>query len=244
MPMRPNHHQARKQGTPARTNACVSTMRRLLREKRAVSVVEFALMLPIFVTLGMYGTEIAYMSTVNMQISQMALSVADNASRLGQLDNGVIDPTINETDVDAVMFGALKQGEALNFEQNGRVILSSLELDSLTGRQFIHWQRCRGDLVKISRYGDDSSTHNGLTGTPITGVGQPGFPVTASANNPVMVAEVYYNYHGLFGTMFTKDQLFRQEAVMMVRDNRDLQNYHASPSQDGLTGSTTVSSCS
>ncbi|MFD2578709.1 TadE/TadG family type IV pilus assembly protein [Novosphingobium colocasiae] len=84
-----------------------------------VAIMEFALVLPVLITLGFYGTEIAYMSTINMQISQMATSAADNASRLGQTDNSAVSPTVTAAQVDSVMTGALLQGAAFNFFQPG-----------------------------------------------------------------------------------------------------------------------------
>ena len=111
---------------------------RLLRDSVAVSTVEFALILPLFITLGMTGVEMAYMSTVNMQVSQTAISLADNASRLGQTDNSAVTPTVTEADIDSIMAGALRQGAGFDLEENGRIILSSLEYDDVTGRQYIH----------------------------------------------------------------------------------------------------------
>ncbi|MFD1959708.1 TadE/TadG family type IV pilus assembly protein [Novosphingobium panipatense] len=144
--------------------------RRLKRDQRGVSFMEFALILPILVTLGFYGTELAWMATVNMQVGQIASTVADNASRLGQTDNSAVSPTVTETMVDSVMTGALVQGSSFKFEDNGRIILSSLERDSATGRQYIHWQRCRGKLAVVSRYGREKA---GLTGTTLAGMGSP-----------------------------------------------------------------------
>ena len=122
-----------------------------------VSIVEFALVLPVLLTLGLFGTEIARMATVNMTVSQLAVSLADNASRLGQTDNAAVAPTITENNVDAVLGGALRDGESIGLEENGRIILSSLEFDGFTDSQFIAWQRCRGDRDAESNYGNDST---------------------------------------------------------------------------------------
>jgi hypothetical protein len=184
---------------------------------RAVSFMEFALILPIIVTLGFYGAELAYMATVNMQIGQLAASVADNASRLGQTDNSAVTPTVSETQVDSVMTGALVEGAGIKFESTGRIILSSLEVDSATGRQYIHWQRCRGNLKVSSKYG---TTGAGLTGTRLSGMGNPA--ITASANSAVMFVEVFYTYQPLFGTMFVGTPNFRREAAFIIRDDRNL----------------------
>ena len=203
---------------------------RLICDQAGVSVVEFALCLPVLVTLGMYGVEISHMVSANMQVSQLALAVADNASRLGQTDNGAVTPTVAESDIDAVMFGAITQGEALDFEGNGRIVLSSLERHT-NGRQYIHWQRCAGELDRDSSYGNDSD-QNGLTGPTLAGLGQPGRVVSANAGQAVMFVEVYYTYQPLFGDMFADATTFKHEAAFIVRDDRNL----SGGGGDGLTG--------
>ncbi|MGI9377096.1 MAG: TadE/TadG family type IV pilus assembly protein [Tsuneonella suprasediminis] len=198
-----------------------SLKRRFLAETAAVAAVEFAIMFPVFITLGLVGTEIAYMSTVNMRVSQIALSLADNASRIGQTDNSSVSPNVKESDIDSIMAGALKQGESFDLKHNGRLILSSLELDSATGKQYIRWQRCSGDLARTSTYGNDTD-NNGLTGSPIDGVGQSSDKIRASTDSAVMIAEVYYDYKGLFGNLLPTKPTFRQEAIFTVRDDRNL----------------------
>ena len=208
---------------------------RLLRDSVAVSTVEFALILPLFITLGMTGVEMAYMSTVNMQVSQTAISLADNASRLGQTDNSAVTPTVTEADIDSIMAGALRQGAGFDLEENGRIILSSLEYDDVTGRQYIHWQRCRGDMDVDSSYGDQGQ-NNGLGSSRIYGVGTADDQIRASSGSAVMVAEIYYQYDGIIGGMFGESATFRQEAVFAIRDDRNL--------TPGVTGSGGSSSCS
>jgi hypothetical protein len=218
---------------------CLRTLqfieRRIRGDVSAVSTIEFALLLPVFMVLGLTGVEIAYMATVDMQVSQTAISLADNASRLGQTDNSSVTPTVTEVDIDSLMSGALKQGEAYALEQHGRIILSSLEYHSATGQQYIHWQRCRGKLSRTSAYGDDGA-NNGLGIQDIAGVGTSSNQVEATERAAVMVAEVYYEYNGLIGGVFGKNANFRQEAVFLVRDDRNL-----SP---GVTGTGGQSSCS
>lgn len=203
--------------------------------KAGVAAVEFALTLPLFVLVGIVGTEIAYMASVNMQVSQVALTLADNASRLGQTDNSSVMPTVTESDIDSVMSGAVRQGESFSLGENGRIILSSLEYDSFTGRQYIHWQRCTGSLERESRYGDDGE-NNGLGSTEITGVGLADSKISAPEGSAVMVAEVYYEYEGLFTGFLDFQPVFRQEAIFAIRDDRNL--------TPGVTGSGGSSQCS
>lgn len=212
--------------------------RRLLHSRSGVAAIEFAMILPLFTGLGMYGIEIAYMSSVNMRISQIALEVADNASRMEQTNNSTVAPTVTEADIDSVMIGATTEGENFDFATNGRVILSSLERDPVTGKQFIHWQRCTGGLRVQSDYGNDSS-RNGLNGGTITSLGRGPSKVVAPAGIAVMFVEVFYDYDGIFGTLFVRNQRFKQEAAYLVRDVRDLR----AASLSGVTGGGGNSQC-
>jgi hypothetical protein len=189
------------------------------RDRSGISMVEFALCLPFLVGLGMTGMEIAHMATVNMRVSQIALSVADNASRLGQSDNSAVAPTIGEADVGAVLSGALIQGESLNFEANGRIVLSSLEVndqgtpaDDSDDTQFIRWQRCVGNMAADSSYGEQNDEVGGMGHEDLT----------ANPDQAVMFVEVFYEYQPLFAGTFLEAMTFRQEAAFIVRDDRDL----------------------
>lgn len=212
---------------------------KLQQDSRGVATIEFALVLPVLTVLGMYGIEVAHMAAVNMQVSQMALMVADSASRLQQTNNNVVAPTVTEADVDSVMHGAVRNGENFDFVAKGRIILSSIERDPVTGRQFIHWQRCRGSGTEASAYGNDS-TANGLNSGGLANVGMGATKVSATVNAPIMLAEVTYQYEGLFGDMFFSPMTMRQEAAFVVRDVRDLR----AANQPGLTGSGSQSTCS
>ncbi len=218
------------------TRRAARKARSFLRDQSGVTIIEFALALPIFGTLGFYGLEIAYMASISTQVSQVALSVGDNASRLGQTDNSAVAPSVAEADIDAVMFGAMQQGASFDFEENGRIILSSLERDKATGRQYIHWQRCAGDLNRVSTYGTDKDGHNGLTGPVLEGLGKPGREIQALDNQAVMYVEVYYTYKPLLAGLFVDngDVEFKQESAFLVRDDRNLTG--------GLTG-TAKSTC-
>ena len=66
------------------------------------ALVEFAISLPLLTTLGMYGTELAYTAMVNQQLSDIAITLGDNASRLGQTNNSVITPTVSKAELDSI----------------------------------------------------------------------------------------------------------------------------------------------
>ena len=218
-------------------NRLAARLRQSMRLRQSTSgsaAVEFALALPMMLILGLMGAEVANMTSANLSVSQIALSVADNASRLGQTDNSGVTPTIREADVDAVLFGALQQGTPLGIATRSRIILSSLERDSTTGKQFIKWQRCRGSLTRSSAYGNDAAL-NGLNGPAITGLGSGAQKAVARANSAVMFAEVFYEYRGQVGAFYVGTLTMKREAAFVVRDDRNL--------TPGLTGGVSQSSC-
>ncbi|MCY1671182.1 pilus assembly protein TadE [Novosphingobium sp. SL115] len=194
--------------------------RKILADSAAISTTEFAVVLPVFMTLGMYGTEISWMTIAEMQASQVAISLADNASRLGQTDNSGVTPTISDEAVQNVLTGALLEGQTMNMEDNGRVILSSLETHPVTGKQYIHWQECSGELEKSSKHGKPDLTGTALAAT-MSGLNIGGTKITAPPGTSVMVAEVWYQYHGLFGSLFVQPFTMYQEATIIVRDDRN-----------------------
>ena len=200
-------------------------LRRLARDESAVALIEFAYVLPILTTLGLGGVEVANYSIVNMRVSQMAVSLADNASRAKQeIVAGV--PHMREYDVNETFAATVLQSDALDIKAHGRMILSSLEVNS-SGGQWIHWQRCYGNANYKSSYGKQD---DGKTGTSFAGMGPTGRKVTAESGFAIMFAEVVYDYQPLVFDKFIPTKTIRKVAAMYVRDDRDLtQIYNPSP---------------
>lgn len=194
-------------------------VKKLKKNQSGLALTEFAATLPIFLSLGAYGLEISNLAITNLRLSQAALSLADNASRLGQTNNGVIAPTINEEDVVRALQGAGLQGGDLNIYANGRAILSSLERDA-NGNQIIRWQRCKGIYDTSSLYGNEGL--NGTDTAGFNGLGRAGAQVFADVNSAVMFVELEYQFEGFFGDLFIDAQVLRQEASFNVRDDRNL----------------------
>ncbi len=194
-------------------------LNKLIRNQKGVAMTEFAISLPFFIGVGMYGIELSNMSIVNMAVSQTALNLSDNASRLGQTDGSIITPTITEHDVLSTFAGANIQGRALNLFENGRLILTSLELDS-NNNQLVRWQRCKGLRNINSRYGTEGT--NGTDTPAFVGMGPVGREVLATNGTAVMFVEIEYEYTPLFGTLFVQNRVFRQEAAFNIRDSRNL----------------------
>lgn len=204
---------------------------RFHREERAVSMIEFAFCLPILSMVTLWMFELTNYALVRQQVSQLALQVADNASRIGTL-NGT-DLTIGESDINDLFTGANLQSGKLNMASNGRIILSSLEVDPTAPKgQYIHWQRCYG-AMKVpgaspgttkpypSSYGVQG---DGKGVNTFTGMGPANARITASATAPVMFVEIGYRYQPIVSTKWAPGTTIKEIAALIVRDNRDTVN--------------------
>ncbi|MEP3937022.1 MAG: hypothetical protein ABJM16_03290 [Parasphingorhabdus sp.] len=191
---------------------------RLARNQSGLALTEFAYALPIFTGLGMYGLETANLTLTSLRVSQAALNLSDNASRMGQAVVNTTSRTVFESDVNQVMTGLNLQTGDIGILQRGRVILSSLERNADDG-QWIHWQRCKGLANYQSAYGVEGV---GATGTAFPGMGETGNEVTATSGTGVMYVEIVYEHEPLFGDLFYQNKIIRHEAVFNIRDNRNL----------------------
>tara|TARA_B100001179_G_scaffold204363_1_gene167055 strand:- start:1245 stop:1994 length:750 start_codon:yes stop_codon:yes gene_type:complete len=194
--------------------------RRLRRDTSGLALIEFALSLPLFLGLGMFGTEVAWYAVTSMNVSQISLTIADNAARMGQTGSSSSTKTIYRSDVNSIFAGAAKQGKNIDLLRNGRVVLSSLETLGASGKQTIRWQRCMGLADYDSKYGPENT--NESENKSFVGMGPPGNEIRAPNNDAVMFVEVFYEYQGLFGDTFIEDRVIRQEAAFPIRDDRDL----------------------
>ena len=101
--------------------------RRLAASRSGVAATEFAIVLPFLLGVGLMGLEVANRAIVQMQVSQLAAHIADNASRIGDTST-LQDRRIYERDLNDLFYGADVQGSnRLDLFKNGRVIVSSLE---------------------------------------------------------------------------------------------------------------------
>ena len=209
----------------------LSLIRQLHANVSGMAVIEFAYVMPILTAVGIGGIEMTNYANTNMKISQAAMALADNMSRVG-LESALTSVQIREADVNDSFIGFQRQTEGLNFTANGRVVLSSLERNN-SGGQWIHWQRCFGNLVVAPRYGTEGT---GATGNSFQGMGPATGRVTAPVDTAVMFVEVTYTYQPLFTGFFLRDRTIRHEASFINRDPRDLsQIYNPNPAATRAT---------
>lgn len=189
--------------------------RRLRHDRSGLALIEFALIFPVLLTLSLTGAELTSYIITKMQVSQLALMLADNAARMGS-GSPLAAKKITELDINDLFIGANLQSGGLNLQKNGRVILSSLEQDPANAGKFrIAWQRCYGAKTRASSYGT-MPTGN------MTGMGPAGRQVTAQDNNATMFVEVYYVYSPLVSASLVPSATLTEIASMAVRDRRDL----------------------
>lgn len=218
---------------PCTGSSALSRLRKLAGDTRAFALTEFAYGLPIMLSMGAYGIEIANYAIVHLRVSQIALSLADNASRVG-LNNGLSSQQMREVDVNDILQGARLQGTGIDIATHGRITLSSLENVQqswdATPVQRIHWQRCLG-LKSGTEYDSSFGTTTSAAGTTNTasdqgtdapnGMGETGAQVVAPENSAVMFVEVNYEYQPLFGSMLMARTRMHYIASFIVRDKRD-----------------------
>lgn len=203
--------------------------KRLACSTSAVSAVELGLAMPFLMGLTLTGIEVVNLALINVRLNQLAITVADNASRAKQTQvNGA--PQFREYDMNQVFRAAALQGEDLQIPQRGRVIVSSLEMNQ-QGGQWIHWQRCWGNTAYTSRYGVQGT---GSSGTSFAGMGYATPKMTADTNTAIMFVEIAYNYKPFFLGTILPSKVIRKEAALYVRDDRDLSGagiFNPSPAQ-------------
>jgi hypothetical protein len=201
------------------------TLCQLKQDVSGLAMVEFAFAAPLVLGMGMLGTDTAFLVISHLQVSQIAMQVADNAARVGEEDT-LAARRVYESDIIDTLLGAEKLGENIAIFQQGRVIFSSLQRNA-QGGQWIAWQRCRGAKNYNSSYGLQGA---GATGTSFPGMGVPGRYITASTGTAVMFVEVAYDFRSITPMNLFNNQQIVYTAAFNVRDNRDLtQLYSGGP---------------
>jgi hypothetical protein len=206
---------------------------KLRSDRTGISAVEFAICLPLLLFVSLTLIELVNFVMVRQQISQLALLVADNASRIGT--QNTIQSEIDEKQVNDLFRGANLQANALDVATNGRIILSSLEVDDKPPKgQYIHWQRCFGALRYASTYGKQN---DGKGNNSFKKMGPANGSITAVPGIPAMFVEIAYQYKPLISPYFTSTEPMQETASMLVRDSRDTSGPGINPVA-GVTPST------
>lgn len=194
---------------------------RLRDDCRGLALIEFAYAMPVVFAVGMYGIEVSNLAQTNLRVSQIALTLADNASRVG-VSSDLSVQQLREVDINDILQGVRLQSEGLDLLANGRITLSSLEQNA-QGGQWIRWQRCIG-LKQGAEYDSHyGKTDDGKTGTTFLGMGETGAKAIAPPNSAVMFVEINYDHQPLFSNdLLGGPSRIRYTASFIARDRRDL----------------------
>jgi hypothetical protein len=206
-----------------------AVLRRLATSRSGVAATEFAIVLPFLLGVGLMGLEVANRAVVQMQVSQLATQIADNASRIGDTST-LQNRKIYESDLNDLFQGAeIQGGRRIELFENGRVIISSLEVVPDTDdQQYIHWQRCLGMKDHTSTFGLEG---DGLDGG-LPGMGPAGEEVIAFPDEAVIFVEIAYDYQSLVGESFGFADEVTATASFTVRDDRDLSQIYQRDEDD------------
>ncbi len=194
----------------------MKSLRALREDRSGIALVEFAAAAPFMLGIFLTATEITNYTIVKMRVSQIALQIADNGSRIGK-DSLLTSPQISEMDINDLLTGAGAQASSLGLYAHGRVIVSSLEAvanPNTTSKFMIRWQRCRGLKNATSSYGVQGATN-------LTNMGPTGQEVTTPDDAAVIYVQVVYDYQPLFSASLVPHITFNEVAAMTVRAKRD-----------------------
>ncbi len=213
-----------------------SLLGRLRRDTSGVAVIEYAFTAPIFLTLFLSGAEVTNFTLAKLRVSQLALHVADNGSRIGS-DSILALKQISEAQINDLLIGAGLQAGTLDLKGRGRVILYSLEPMASPNQSkfYVHWRRCFGDRAYDGSY-PQGKDH-------LTAIGPPGKEVEAvPPGGGVMYVEVEYEYQPLISGRLVPTRVMRDTAAMVVRDERD---FNGGVNKSGIYNSenATASTC-
>ena len=156
-----------------------SKMRKLrfaVHEKGTVAM-EFALSLPIWITILLGSTDVAYLMILSQRVDRIAYSVTDIVTQ---------SETVTKNDLDNIFLAAGQLMEPFTFGPDGVVIVSSLFKPSGLPQK-ISWQYAGGGTLartsKIGIVGQTPTMPNGLV---------------LNDNENVIITEVYYAFKPMF----------------------------------------------
>lgn len=192
---------------------CLALVRRLRSDVRGLAMIEFAMAAPVLITLGLAGAEVTHMAVAVMRVNQISTAISDNVAR--------VRDSIDESDVNEALLSAKFIGTGLDFNANGRVVVSSVEPNGQTGTkagQYIRWQRCTGALnapESQPKYGGEGKGQNDGT-LPYMGVSSR--QIVAGTGSALIFVEVTYRYQPLVSSRFFGTPILRSESVYNVRE--------------------------
>lgn len=184
----------------------------LRHDTSGVSIVEFALMLPLLVMIGAGGLELINFVLANQKIERIASITADNIARntLAPSERSFVDSFAGADDI----------ARPFDIETDGRLILTGVigvpENGQIVGK--VVWQRCSGLLPGIGSAIGEEATNPDLwaNGDNVTLPNN----IKLQQNQLVVVSEVAYRYEPLISLAQIPqrtDGIVRQRSVFVTR---------------------------
>jgi len=175
----------------------LNRLRKIPRNDRGVSAIEFALLAPILSTLFIGCIEVTFMIWSTQKAEKLAVTMADV---IAQSQN------VSKADIDALTGSVDKIMDPFPFGEDGAVFISSVYRAQGDAVAKVNWQCPHiGNLEvasKVGEKGDDAVLPSGFT--------------LAERDN-VIVAEVFYKYKPLAPGVLFDDQVIYRRALFKPR---------------------------
>ena len=161
-------------------------------KQRGIAAIEFALTLPLWITILLGGTDCAFWVIVNEKTDRIAYSVTDIVSQY---------QTVSIANLNDILLAASQLMQPFSFGNKGIVIISSVYKPNGQSPT-VKWQYAGGGSLAqgsaIGSTGGNASLPNGLT---------------LNDNDNVIISEVYYKFTPMF---FNSTHLFPTNNIYRV----------------------------
>lgn len=151
-------------------------LRRLVQAETGIAAVEFALILPILITIWIGGVEVTQGLSVDRRLNNLASAIGDLVSRSKAIDYAGVDAIF---DID--------EGALFPFSTTGLSMrVTAVDVDA-NQKALVVWSRARGTTVRA-----DGENLNTLIDIKLR-----------TANTQIIMAEVFYTYSPAVGYVIT-----------------------------------------
>lgn len=155
-----------------------SGLKRFVRGRDGVAIVDFALIVPVLVFLLLGAMEVGRYVLLNQKLSRVAISTSDLVSRAKHAVAADIDQVFAAVDYTLSPF---------NLGANGIVFVTSVSTDDPPNPK-ISWQMSGGG----------TATYESSVGSKVGGAANLPSGFTMDVNQNIIIAEVFYNYQPFF----------------------------------------------
>ena len=168
--------------------------------ERGVAAVEFALTLPIWITIMLGVSDGTFYMVVNEKVDRISYSVTDIVTQY---------QTINKSQLADIVQAAQQLMQPLTFGANGVLVITSVYKSPSKSYPTICWQYTGGGtLTRASKIGTSNGNASCASGAQAT------LPngLTLNDNDNIVITEVYYT----FNPLFLSDSLFPGKDIYRV----------------------------